>query len=297
MLSVCIPIYNFDVRALVYNLASQIKKLEVPAEIVLIDDSSTEDFKKLYEKACSQHIYHKLSKNIGRAKIRNLFLDYVKYDYLLFLDCDATIISDNLLSKYIQTIINKDYLVICGGSIYPKEKISKEYALRWKNGNVRETIPASKRLKAPYSSFMTSNVLIKKVVFDTVTFDSAILTYGHEDTLFGYELKKNGIPIFHIDNAVLNDDLDTNSEFIQKTEEALKNLATITKNLNFDPDFIESIRLLQVYKKVNSAGISPIITLFFKLLNPSIKHLLSRGYANLYLFDFYKLGFLCKAMK
>lgn len=297
MLSVCIPIYNFDVRPLVTELALQIKNLGVPSEIVLIDDCSTTDFQQLNESVCSLHTYHKLSANVGRSKIRNLFLDYAKYDYLLFLDCDATIISDDLLFKYTETLAEKDFQLICGGSIYPKEKKSKEYALRWKNGNVRETIPASSRLKAPYSSFMTSNVLIKKTVFDTVTFDNTILTYGHEDTLFGYELKKQGIPIYHIDNAVLNDDLDSNSEFIQKTEEALKNLAIITKNLDFDPDFIASIRLLQVYTKVNSLGVLPIINFLFNLFKNPIRHTLSAGYVSLYLFDFYKLGYLSQAVK
>lgn len=297
MLSVCIPIYNFDVRALVNELAAQIKTLKVLAEIVLIDDCSDEEFKAVNEDVCRQHAYHQLDANVGRAKIRNLFLDYAQYDYLLFLDCDATIISDNLLSQYIQVITENDYQVICGGSIYPKDKVSKAYALRWKNGNARETIPAQRRLQSPYSSFMTSNVLINKSVFDKVTFDETILTYGHEDTLFGYELKKRGIPIHHIDNAVLNDDLDINEVFIEKTEEALKNLAVIIERMDFDADFMSSIKILKVYSIINSLGLSSLISALFNIVKRPVKHTMSVGNTNLFLFDIYKLGVLLQALK
>lgn len=37
--------------------------------------------------------YIELKKNIGRAKIRNLFIEYTTNPYLLFLDCDTKIIS------------------------------------------------------------------------------------------------------------------------------------------------------------------------------------------------------------
>jgi len=56
-------------------------------------------FKKINENVCRKEIYIQLDNNIGRAKIRNLFLKYAKYDYLLFLDCDTFIISDDFVAK------------------------------------------------------------------------------------------------------------------------------------------------------------------------------------------------------
>ena len=297
MLSICIPIYNQDVSALVEALSSQIDTLKVPAEIVLIDDCSTPEYKAKNDSVCHKHIYHQLKSNVGRAKIRNLFLKYVSYEYLLFLDCDATIISTELLQNYIDTIKVEKYQVYCGGSIYSKEKPQKQYRLRWTNGHIRETIPAEVRNKKPFSSFMTSNVLIRKDVFDHIRFDEKIVKYGHEDTLFGLALKKKNILIFHINNNVLNDDLDSNTEFLNKTEDALTNLAYITQSLEYDKDLIDEIKILKFYIFLKNKSLLPLLNLVFKLSKKVIKNLLLNGFCNLYLFDIYKIGTLSKAFK
>ena len=57
--------------------------------------------------------------------------------------------------------------------------------------------------------------------FKKISFNERLSGYGHEDTLFGYELNKNNIQIHHIDNPVLNGHLDTNEAFLLKTEEGL----------------------------------------------------------------------------
>jgi glycosyltransferase involved in cell wall biosynthesis len=46
MITVCIPVYNSDVRALVEALYEQSKKLNEPIEITVIDDGSRSEFKK-----------------------------------------------------------------------------------------------------------------------------------------------------------------------------------------------------------------------------------------------------------
>ncbi|MBE9467544.1 MAG: glycosyltransferase [Bacteroidetes bacterium] len=50
--------------------------------------------------------------------MRNLFLKYAKYDYLLFLDCDAIITSKKFISNYITYIQKNKPKIICGGRIY-----------------------------------------------------------------------------------------------------------------------------------------------------------------------------------
>ena len=297
MLSICIPIYNQNVSVLVSALNAQINKLSEAAEIILIDDCSEERYKQENKDIAHHYQYIELKRNIGRAKIRNLFLNYVHYDYLLFLDCDATITSINLLQQYVDTIKANHYQVYCGGSVYPKEKPPREYRLRWKNGNTRETISAEIRNKHPYSSFMTSNVLIKKEVFDHIQFDETIVKYGHEDTLFGLQLRKNKIPIYHINNSVLNDDLDSNITFLNKTEDALVNLANITQSLNNNKDLIEGIKILQFYFFCKQYKLLLVLNFVFNVTQRPIKWALCNIYQNLYLFDFYKLGSLSKAFK
>ena len=104
-ISVCIPVYNFDVRELVNSLSKEITNAELNAEIILIDDASTKDFVKV-NKSLKEvaNLFIFLKKNIGRSAIRNLFLKYASGDFLLFLDCDAKIISEKFLKNYLQFI-------------------------------------------------------------------------------------------------------------------------------------------------------------------------------------------------
>ena len=46
-LSICIPVYNFDVRGLVFDLKREIENHRMNAEIILIDDASKESFNTL----------------------------------------------------------------------------------------------------------------------------------------------------------------------------------------------------------------------------------------------------------
>ncbi|MBQ0151402.1 MAG: glycosyltransferase, partial [Chryseobacterium sp.] len=104
-LSICIPIYNFDVRKLVFDLKKEINRDSIDAEIILIDDASADKFKNYNQELQSQvDTFLLLDENLGRAKIRNLFLKYAQGDYLLFLDCDGKIINAQFLSKYLQFI-------------------------------------------------------------------------------------------------------------------------------------------------------------------------------------------------
>ena len=113
MISVCIPIYNFDISQLLDELSKQSNQTVVPIEIILIDDCSSEEFKRINESNCKKHTYVELEQNVGRAKIRNLFPNYTQYENLLFLDCDSKIISKDFLSNYLEVLKKESVSVIC----------------------------------------------------------------------------------------------------------------------------------------------------------------------------------------
>jgi len=290
MISICIPIYNFKVVDLVRKLSAQSAQLNVLSEIILIDDCSNNTFRKINEGVCSEKNYIKLEKNIGRAAIRNLFLNYAKYNNLLFLDCDSIISSDVFLVKYIDAIKKYPEQLICGGREYPKLSPNRSELLRWKYGVNKESQPFEERRKNPHKSFMTNNFLISKKIFETIQFDERLVEYGHEDTLFGFELKRRNIRIIHIDNPILNGDLEKNEKYIINTEKAICNLIHILEFENYDKQLIEDITLLHIYYKIYK--LRKLIKISFIILRPMIKYFLSNGYVNLYLFDFYKLGTL-----
>ena len=250
MISVCIPIYNYDVRQLVEELSKQLNQLEVASEIILIDDCSTPEFKKINEDVCSKFRYIQLNENVGRAKIRNLFLEYATFDFLLFLDCDSMVMNPDFITNYFQELIQKKHKVICGGRIYPEKWSDKNRMLRWKYGVQSESQSFEIRRLNPNKSFMTNNFLIHRTLLSSIKFDESLTGYGHEDTLFGYLLKINKIEIFHIDNPVLNGDIETNDEFLKKTETGIENLCKITTKLKFNQEFINDVALLSFNQKL-----------------------------------------------
>ncbi|MDA3820115.1 MAG: glycosyltransferase family 2 protein, partial [Candidatus Delongbacteria bacterium] len=272
----------------------QAQCLEVKTEIVFIDDASNDAFRKYNKELCKGVRYIQLDKNIGRAAIRNLFLQYASHDYLLFLDCDSLIYNDDFLSNYIRAVKSYPNNVICGGRVYENETPSRDKMLRWKYGIKRESKPVDIRAQHPSASFMTNNFVISKENFEAVKFDERLDEYGHEDTLFGYELKKNGIEIIHIDNPILNGDIESNVAFLRNTEKAINNLTYLLKYSNYDSDLINDVTLLSLYYKLFK--IRQLIFFCFLIVKPFIRYLLTKGYINLHLFDFYKIGFFIGIM-
>jgi glycosyltransferase involved in cell wall biosynthesis len=289
MISICIPIFNFDVSALITALKLQMEQTQMGCELLLIDDGSTEDFKLLNRSYIADCQYVELEKNVGRAKIRNLFLSYATQPYLLFLDCDAIIDSPNFLQNYLDQLPLQPN-IICGGRLYPKEKPDKNRMLRWNYGVQCESQPSAIRALHPNKSFMTNNFLIEKELFASVPFEERLTQYGHEDTLFGYELSKKNINILHIENPVINGDIETNEDFLKKTEAGIQNLIQILIFTNYDPKIINSIRLLKTYQRVKI--LKPILKPIFSLINPILRNKLIKKGNSVMLFNLYKLGLL-----
>ena len=291
MISFCIPIYNCDVSNLVTILDRQATSLGLAFEILLIDDHSSMFKDQNAELAKIKSVrYIALDGNIGRARIRNLFPVHARCQYLLFLDCDSVIVSDEFVRRYHQEI-RKGPQVICGGRIYPESPGSRDKKLHWKYGVLKESMPADIRSAHPNESFMTNNFVIHKEIFERIQFDERIIHYGHEDTLFGYCLMKNNILVKHIENPVLHGSLEDYTTFVEKTESGLINLSRILNHMGHEAGFKESVKMLKFHEKIKSTGLLTIIKPLCYSVCPIIRQLLSSGWASLFLFNVYKFGF------
>jgi len=289
MISICIPIYNFDVKELVKALEIEIKQNKLPVNLILIDDFSDKKYKELNKPICQKHTYIELESNIGRARIRNLFLKYTSSPYLLFLDCDSKIKSSSFITTYLKYTNNAK--VVCGGRVYPKEKPSKNKMLSWQYGVKQESKTAQERSKEPNSSFMTNNFLIKRKILDQIKFEENLSQYGHEDTLFGFALAQKKIKVLHIENPVLNGDIEDNVAFLHKTEQGIENLVIILKLIDYNQEFIQNVKLLDFYYQLKQKRLLFVLKTE-KILLPFIKKRLEKGNVNLKAFNLYKLMYL-----
>lgn len=291
MISICIPVYNYPVAPLIGSLVQQAKTLDTDVELVCIDDHSDEAFLQQNKEAMSmtdKQVY--LDENVGRARIRNLFLEHTQGEWLLFLDNDMRI-GEDFLRRYADTLSSQPEVVV-GGVAYEAEKEGdKDYSLRLYYGKKVESRSVRFRNRHPYRSFMTGNFMIRRSLLESIGFDDRITGYGHEDTLFGYRMQQRGVRILHIDNPAVNGNVETNAEFLTKTEEAVENLVKIYRFMQDEPAFCRSVKLLQTYNCLRRAGVAGMVEDAWLRWKRTLRQQLIEGKKiSVKKFNFYKLG-------
>ena len=289
LLSICIPVYNTDIRPLATELHRQSQSFSSEVELLFIDDASDFTFKEKNRSVGTFCDYQELPQNIGRSKIRNAFLSFVKGKYILFLDGDSVVFRDDFIEKYLVFLKENKPNLIVGGREEVSERPARNYLLRWRYSQSRESKSLEERQKDTKSGFKSNNFIVKKTIFEINPFDESLHHYGHEDTLFGYQLRKKGVHCLHIDNPILNSDLVENEAFLHKTKEAISNLVRIAIKLN-DHQFIEEQKLLSWEKRISRNKIFlKTFQLFGKITQPLFTSLLRKGYFQLWMFDLYRL--------
>ncbi|AOC93553.1 Glycosyl transferase family 2 [Flavobacterium anhuiense] len=288
MLSILIPVYNYDVLPLVSELVKQCNSCGIIFEIICLDDASQrfilENQKiNLFENAS----YSVLEKNIGRSAIRNLLAEKAVYENLLFLDADTIPVHDNFISNYISEIENK---AVFGGLLYENKKPLPEQILRWIYGKKREALSLSERNKNPSNTALVSNLLIKKEILNHFPFDENLTKYGYEDLLFFAILKSNQIEIKHIENPVFHLNLESSSLFLSKTKTALENLVLL--------DYLNKIskkesKIIRSFDRLKKLKLTSLFNFVFKKSEQKIERNLLSDKPSLFLFDIYKLGYYC----
>src|SRR5512133_1673334 len=142
MLSILIPVYNFNIVKLVTELHRQATKAAIPFEIIILDDCSSELLRDQNKDVANLPgiRFYELEKNIGRSRIRNRLAEMAIYPALLFMDCDSEVASEDYIQKYLP--YTDQEIVVCGGNIYQSDPPDDpEYLLRWLYGIRREQEP------------------------------------------------------------------------------------------------------------------------------------------------------------
>ncbi|MBQ8565496.1 MAG: glycosyltransferase family 2 protein [Bacteroidaceae bacterium] len=292
MLSVLIPTYNYDCTALAGELQRQIDAYGIVAEVIVMDDASTDMAVRQRNKAidalrCCRLV--ELPENVGIARIRNLLAVAAKYDYMLFLDSDVFPVYDDFLQRYVDECHRAD--VLCGGLMFRAEPPRPECALRYKYGSRVESQSVEHRMQQPYGEFKTLNFFISRKAFMATRFNEDFVRYGHEDTLFGKELQQNGFSLLHIDNPIYHDVPDTNEAFLAKTRRSIENLCE-------HRDVLQShVRLLAFYNRLQRLHLCGVVRFFFNIIERMLLANLTSSNPSLFVFNLYKVGYLCRKMR
>lgn len=294
MLSVLIPVRNWPLKDLVESLSLQLEQSGHPYEILIGDDGSDPEHSASNQQLEAIPGVHFFCHNtaLGRSANRNFLARQAHYPMLLFLDGDAAVVHPNFIENYLQ--MADDHSVICGGTGYTITRpTNPDHLLRWKYGRAREEKTAAVRQIHPWNSFSTFNFLIPSNLFSTIGFDESISGYGHEDTLFGYQLKTSKIPVTHLDNQLLHIGLESASQFLEKSRDSVRNLANLYLMGKIMEEDARRNKLIRSWLVIKHFGARKIVTWLFRLIRKQIEKNLIGKRPSLLLFDLYKLGLIC----
>jgi glycosyltransferase involved in cell wall biosynthesis len=283
MISILIPVYNRDVNLLASTLSRQLTAMNKPGEIILLDDGSDDDYRKLNAAtAALPHVkYMEANANHGRIKIRQMLAEKAAYTWLLFLDCDSAVISVQYLENYYREVLPSPGLVV-GGRIYA-QKIPADCSLRlhWKYGTKRESVHKA--------GFMSNNFMIHRVVFDQLQFIDDWQGYGHEDTWIGVQLEREGVKIKFIDNVVVHEGLETSISMMEKNEQALQNLKKLSSLVPAE-QLKKHVKLFRFFLRLKSSGLLWLPKMIYGMLRKNILKNLHSCHPSLFYFDLYRLN-------
>lgn len=288
-ISVLIPTYNHVCVALVKGLAQQLEAVGGDYEIIVADDGST-DAATVAENQVINTLPHcryiVREENVGRAAIRNFLVREAQQPYVLFIDSDMTLISDDFIRRYLDSDCDT---VIDGGVAIGGDPDTLKGNLRYryeKAEEARHTAP--ERQKTPYQHLHTANLLVRRDLMLDHPFDERFRHYGYEDVLLGKSFREQRIPIAHIDNPLGFSTFETNADFVAKTEEGLRTLG------QFRDDLRGYSRLLTLISNIHIPAVLTVIRLWHRLFGRLERRNLCGNRPSITVFKLYRLGyFIC----
>lgn len=285
-LSILIPTYNDLCVKLVGDLRQQAEQTGIGYEILVGDDGSTDhevvsENRQIDQWAHCRYLVQ--PQNTGRAAIRNRLAREARYDWLLFVDSDMTVVRPDYIGQYVAQD-NAD--VVDGGVTIGGDAEVLKQNLRYLYEKASEhEHTAEMRQKKPYQDFHTANFLIRRDLMLSHPFDERFRYYGYEDVLFGKQLRADHIAIKHIDNPMGFCTFESNPDFVSKTEEGLRTL------YQFQSELRGYSRLITLVEGIHIPLILSLIRLSHRLFSGLIRHNLRGRHPSLKLFKFYKLGY------
>jgi glycosyltransferase involved in cell wall biosynthesis len=237
-ISVLTPFMRHDPSALLRALDRDDAKQGT--EIVVLDDGTQEDaladrVRGTVESLATPARFVRSTVNEGRARARNRLAANARGRYLLFLDSDMLPDAPTFLARYHELVRDVAPPVAFGGFSVRQCRERRDTALHKYLTSSSDCIPPAERSKRPEKYVFTSNLLVRRDVFERFAFDEKFEGWGWEDVEWAMRVSR-AHPILHVENPATHLGLETVDRLIAKYRESAKNFEQVLRR---HPDYVK----------------------------------------------------------
>jgi len=289
MISVLIPVYNYNIKPLVDSLLLQFQEVDYKWEIVLSDDNSEKKLRELNfnfikDLGKKNVVLFQQERNVGNSENRNILLSKASHSWLLFLDADVLAVHDSFIASYIAEMKRTKKDIIAGNIVYDSKKPTPNL-LRWKYGKLKEEVSFDVRKKKPVLHVRGANFAIRKALIEKFKFPKLYEKYGFVDTSFFLQFNEKQISV--IDNPVYHLGIEENPIYLNKTKNAVNNALFLLDN---NEELASNISIVAFYKKVRFC--KKLIANIYSKSHVKFENNLLSNKPSITIFQFYKLLYL-----
>lgn len=290
MLSVLIPVYNYNVTELVNSVHKQLLATNINFEIICLDDKSNREItaSNLSVEELSNTTYKLSNTNNGIAVNRQILVDMAIYEWIILIDADVELKDENYITNYLN-VLNKGCDFVFGGFDYKNIVPQKSHLLRWKYGKKHEALLANSRNINPYKVIIAANMLAKKTCYKNLKLDSLGNNYAM-DYFFGALLKENNEKVLHIDNQVYHLGIESSAKYLRKKELAVETLLRLYSNQQINKHSNDLLKAFVFSKKIK---LNYLFSWTYSILNSTLRKNLTGNIPFIKLLQLYKLSYMC----
>ena len=231
--SVLIPFLRDDPAELLNLLDEEAASVSGAVEIVLLDDGTRDAAltARLTVQIKSMALPVRLitlSANEGRSIGRNRLASAARGGSLLFLDSDMRPDHRRFLRDWADLAAREDPAVAFGGFSLLQAPTDARFAVHRAMAARSDCVPWMERARQPEKYVYTSNLLVRRDVFEAEAFDPGFTGWGWEDVEWAMRVSRR-FRVVHLDNAATHMGLDTVAALAGKYEQSAPNFARMAQ--------------------------------------------------------------------
>ena len=227
--SVLIPFLRDDPADLLTLLDEEAASVAGAVEVIVLDDGTADAAltARLTAQVKAMALPARLITlpvNEGRAIGRNRLASAARGGSLLFLDSDMRPDHRRFLRDWAELVAREDPAVAFGGFSLLQAPTDARFQVHRSMAAKSECVPYTERARQPEKYVYTSNLLVRRDVFEAEAFDSGFTGWGWEDVEWAMRVSRR-FRVVHLDNAATHMGLDTVDALARKYEQSAPNFA------------------------------------------------------------------------